>query len=117
MRNNKWFKCILILISGTVKKNMGKIKFHRYNSSPDAMRMRNTGKTLMIDLGYPKMRSNNDSGLECGTNVLIHTNEWPHISEGGLGETTYRFDQIHFHWGSKDDVGSEHSKSCKKSIF
>ena len=95
---------------------MGEITFHRYSSSPDSIRMVNTGKTLMMDLGYPKVRSANSSELECGENVLLHTNEWPHVSEGGLNGT-YRFHQLHFHWGSEDGVGSEHSRSCKHFIF
>ena len=91
---------------------MGAIKFHRYSSSPDVIRMKNTGKTIMMDLGYPKIRTNNNSKLECGENVLLHTNEWPHISGGPLKEK-YNFHQIHFHWGTSDSVGSEHSVSCK----
>ena len=70
----------MFFIKGAVKKNMGPIKLHRYSSSPDVIRMKNTGKTIMMDLGYPKIRKNNNSKLECGENVLLHTNEWPHIS-------------------------------------
>ena len=91
---------------------MGRIKLHRYSSSPDVIRMKNTGKTVMMDLGYPKVRKNNNSNLGCGENVLLHTNEWPDISGGPL-KGRFRFHQIHFHWGSSDGVGSEHSVSCK----
>ena len=74
--------------------------------------MQNNGKTIMMDLGFPKIRLNNNTNFECGNNVYLQTNEWPHVSGGGL-EGTYKFHQLHFHWGTSDAVGSEHSVSCK----
>lgn len=35
----------------------------------------------------------------------------PRISGGGLPQGTFVFHQAHFHWGSRDSRGSEHSKS------
>ena len=31
------------------------------------------------------------------------------IRGGGLGESKFRFAQLHFHWGSTNDQGSEHT--------
>ena len=100
--------------TATIKKNMGSIIFHRYSSSPDVIRMRNNGKTVIMDLGYPKIRLNDNSDSECGENVLISTHDWPYVTGGGLNGT-YQFHQLHFHWGSRDATGSEHSVSCKIS--
>ena len=105
-------KCLFS--AATIKKNMGSIRFHRYSSSPDVIRMRNNGKTVIMDLGYPKIRLNDNSNSECGENVLISTHDWPYVTGGGLNGT-YQFHQLHFHWGSRDATGSEHSVSCKIS--
>ena len=94
---------------------MGKLRFHRYSSSPDVIRMKNTGKTVILDLGFPKVKSKNDSNYDCDSNVLYYSNDWPYVSEGNL-KHRYRFHQLHFHWGSSDSVGSEHMVSCKFSI-
>ena len=91
---------------------MGNLHFHRYDSSPDVIRMKNTGKTVTMDLGFPKVRAKSNSNFECSSNVLYYSNDWPHISGGNL-KNKYRFHQLHFHWGSSDSVGSEHTVSCK----
>ena len=36
-----------------------------------------------------------------------HLPPWPTISGGGL-KGTYRFTQLHFHWGNSEKKGSEH---------
>ena len=95
---------------------MGKFKFRHYSSSPDIIRIKNTGKTLMLDLGFPKIPSNNGSDLECGENIAMRTSSRPQISEGGLNGS-YLFDQLHFHWADVDSLGSEHSKSCRYLII
>ena len=40
--------------------------------------------------------------------LIGSTTELPSISAGGLG-ATYRAAQFHFHWGSDDTNGSEHT--------
>ena len=91
---------------------MGSLHFHRYDSSPDVIRMKNTGKTVIMDLGFPKVRSKSNSKYQCGSNVLYYSNDWPHVSGGNL-QNKYLFHQLHFHWGSSDSAGSEHTVSCE----
>lgn len=102
---------------GNLIKPFGDLKFYRYTSSPHYMRLLNTGKTLMIDLGTPPLRrpgepSGNGSRCEGARDYLKEDSTWPRISGGGL-KGSYLFHQIHFHWASYDSAGSEHSKSCK----
>lgn len=33
----------------------------------------------------------------------------PTISGGPLGDSSYKFSQLHFHWGPGDEEGSEHT--------
>lgn len=43
-----------------------------------------------------------------GHTVVATVSEGMSVSGGPLGDSVYQFVQLHFHWGSKDSVGSEH---------
>lgn len=63
-------------------------------------------------------------GLRCNINSVsvtahvcdTHTNVYFYISvlKGGPLADTYRLVQFHFHWGSSDGQGSEHTVDKKK---
>ena len=46
--------------------------------------------------------------LAAQVNLIAATHELPSISAGGL-DGVFRAAQFHFHWGSDDNKGSEHT--------
>ncbi|XP_037793892.1 carbonic anhydrase 1-like [Penaeus monodon] len=67
----------------------------RYDIIPKKMIIKNNGHTAQIEWTTTDIR------------------EVPNVSGGNLGDT-YAFAQFHFHWGKKNNRGSEHTFNGKK---
>jgi len=76
--------------TGLEKGILPELQFENYHTAPDSMTLLNNGHAAKISF---TPASGGDPPLVLG---------------GGL-QTTYRLAQIHFHWGSVDDKGSEHT--------
>jgi len=63
------------------------LKFHGFDTKPLAMKMLNNGHTAQ---------------------VYIEQNPLPYVT-GGLLRGEYEFKQLHFHWGDRSNMGSEHT--------
>jgi len=79
---------------GLEKSIMSELEFQNYDLTPDTMKLLNNGHTAKLSF---TPTSGGDPPLMMG---------------GGL-QTTYRLAQIHFHWGSIDTTGSEHTIANK----
>ena len=78
-----------IISNEVIKEYWGQpFVFHGYEQSVP-MQVKNNRHTLVVEF------SNDD-----------HEDVW--INGGGLGESKFQFSQLHFHWGSTNDQGSEH---------
>ena len=80
-----------IVTNETVKEKWGQpFVFHGYEKRVP-MHVRNNRHSLVVE--YDDESS--------------HEDVW--IRGGGLGESKFHFAQLHFHWGSTNDQGSEHT--------
>ena len=48
---------------------------------------------------------------------LIRGRDLPYLSGGGLPGDTFKFAQLHFHWGGNSSRGSEHVIGSTKYCF
>jgi len=75
--------------SGLERSILPKLEFEHYDTAPESIAISNNGHTAKI------------------TFTMASGGDPPLMSGGGL-QTSYRLAQIHFHWGSLDNTGSEH---------
>ncbi|XP_076333299.1 carbonic anhydrase 2-like isoform X2 [Tachypleus tridentatus] len=75
-----------------INKNLRDIKFVNYDKALNNPTLVNNGHSVKLD-------------IEDDSNV-------PNIQAGGL-KSEYMFQQLHFHWGSEDSKGSEHTLNNK----
>ncbi|XP_075231721.1 putative carbonic anhydrase 5 [Lycorma delicatula] len=75
------------------KIELPELKWLHMDSEPNKIKIANTGQTVIVSGTWQKNR--------------------PRISGGPL-LTTYTFSQLHYHWGSDNTYGSEHSYNDKK---
>ncbi|XP_034940622.1 carbonic anhydrase 2-like isoform X2 [Chelonus insularis] len=71
------------------------LKFHGYERVPAKMQLTNSGHSLALKATWST------------------TDEIPYFSGGPFGNDDYVFEQLHFHWGANDEVGSEHTVNLK----
>lgn len=76
------------------RKTYEKIVFRHYDETPKTATMVNNGHTVQMTMS------------------LHNRQKMPDISGGGL-PSTYKFAQLHFHWGGQDETGSEHTMDGK----
>ncbi|XP_042864347.1 carbonic anhydrase 3-like isoform X2 [Penaeus japonicus] len=77
-------------VNATYQLSRQPIVFKRYDTSPPDMTVKNNGHTVVASWTTKDMK------------------KLPFISGGGL-EGKYVFSNFHFHWGSDDSKGSEHT--------
>lgn len=66
--------------------------FWGYDERPERMSVVNNGHSIQIEITEPR-----------------ESHEMPRVREGGLPNLSYEFAQLHFHWGSTNSQGSEHT--------
>ncbi|XP_025830337.1 carbonic anhydrase 15-like [Agrilus planipennis] len=86
-----------INIHKAIGKRMRALKLRNYRDPlPGPLMLHNNGHTVALEIAHPPRNQS-----------------VPYVV-GGLLTKTYKFESLHFHWGERSDLGSEHTFSGKR---